>query len=301
MVTTIHHVAWAVNFRLSVSSFSSNLASVQNLINFALSSPHKDPPNLIFCSSVASIANHPAGKVITESISSNINDCGPLGYSRSKWIAESICNGANQQTRLKGRIAVMRVGQLSGATTTGNWNMSEAYPMLLSQVTLTNCLPDLEDVPLTWLPVDVAARAFLEVAETMKKGTSNGMRVYHVVNTDTSTKWKDLLVWVEKIHANVEAMPPAAFVEKLQELQKAGSEHPAMRLIPHWKETYGEVKETNRERKQEQSSEQKQVLTFEMENTYAVAPVLQEPRPVDEAYFGKIWKWIQEQEQAREH
>lgn len=297
IVTTIHHVAWAVNFRLSVSSFSSNLASVQNLINFALSSPRQDPPNFVFCSSVASIAKYPAGQVIKEEISTDVNDCGPLGYSRSKWVAESICDGANRRTRLKGRIAVMRVGQLSGATDTGIWNMNEAYPMLLSQVSTTNCLPDLADVPLTWLPVDIAAKCFLETAENMRRYSRDASQVYHIVNTDTSTKWNHLLEWVKKRQANVEAVPPAAFVEKLQEHQRNGSKHAAMRLIPHWKEAYGGLKEMNRERKKEIASEQTQELSFEMKNTYAVAPVLREPKSTDEAYFGKIWKWIREQEQ----
>ena len=293
MVTIIHHVAWAVNFRLSVSSFSANLASVQNLINFALSSPHKDPPDFIFCSSVASIANHPTGQAIKEQISSNVNDSGPLGYSRSKWIAERICDRADQQTRLNGRIAVMRVGQLSGATETGIWNMNEAYPMLLSQVSLTNCLPDLRDLPLNWLPVDVAAKSFLEVAAGIKKSKSGCMQVYHIVNMETSTEWKDLLRWVKKLHESIEIMPPPAFVKKLQELQRSGSEHPAMRLLPHWRETYGD-QETSRECK-EHASEQKQALAFEMIQTYAAAPILQNSTPIDEAYFGRIWKWIHEQ------
>jgi hypothetical protein len=55
----------------------------------------------------------------------------------------------------------------------------------------------------------------------------------------------------------------------------------------------------NGERSQEQASEQNRNLTFEMETTYAVAPVLQEPKHIDEAYFDKIWKWVQEQEQAQ--
>jgi thioester reductase-like protein len=295
-VTVIHHVAWAVNFRLSVSSFSSNLASVQNLITFALSSPHKHQPKVIFCSSVASVASSPAGHVIKEKISTDIDDCGPLGYSRSKWIAESICDRANETTRLRGRIAVMRVGQLSGATDTGIWNMKEAYPMLLSQVSITSCLPDLQDVPLTWLPVDIAARSFLEVAGRMSDGRQDGLQMYHIVNMGTATKWRDLLGWVRNIQPNVEAVPPAAFVEKLEQLHSKGSKHPAMRLIPHWKEAYGEIRETPEERKQDQASEQTQDLAYEMTKTYDVAPVLHEVRPVDEAYFGKIWRWIQEQE-----
>ena len=293
MVTIIHHVAWAVNFRLSLPSFLPNLASLQNLINFALSSPYRDPPEFIFCSSVASIADHPAGQAVREEISSNFNDCGPLGYSRSKWIAERICDRANQQTRLQGRIAVMRVGQLSGATETGIWNMNEAYPMLLSQVSLTNCLPDLQDLPLTWLPVDVAAKSFLGVAASIKKGMSDKMQVYHVVNTETSTEWKDLLIWIKKLHNNIETMPPAAFVRKLQDLQRSGSEHPAMRLIPHWRETYGDL-ETSGECTG-QASEKKEVLTFEMTKTYAAAPVLQKSISIDEAYIGRIWNWMREQ------
>ena len=300
MVTTIHHVAWAVDFRLRVSSFSPNLASVQNLINFALSSPHKDPPNFIFCSSVASIANYPTGQAIPEMISSNSNDCGPLGYSRSKWVAESVCNSAHQQTRLRGRVAVMRVGQLTGATDTGIWSMKEAYPMMLSQASLTNSLPEFKDMPLTWLPVDIAARSFLEVAGSMKTANTSSMHVYHVVNTDHNTRWKDLLRWVKKLRPGLEAIPPAAFVEKLEQLQKSGSKHPAIRLIPHWKAEYGEFQENNSAHKKEQESEQKHGLHFKMENTHAVAPVLIAAPCMDEVYFCKIWSWVQEQKHSQE-
>lgn len=308
-VTTIHHVAWAVNFRLSVSSFSSNLASLQNLINLALCSPG-NPPNFIFCSSVASVANSPPGNAVPEAISTNTSDCGPLGYSKSKWIAERICHAAHERTRLQGRMTVMRVGQLSGATDTGIWNMREAYPTMLSQVSLTNTLPNLRDLPLSWLPVDTAASSFVEIAESMK--SSDEIRVYHIVNTDEIAQWSDLLGWAKNLHPNLEVTAPPAFVRKLEELQKRGNGHPAMKLVPHWKVAYGS-EDTNgadadaeqphqktKKKEPDAESEQRQGLSFTVKQILEVAPALKEVQPVDEAYFGKIWRWVLEQEREAE-
>lgn len=288
-VTTIHHVSWAVNFRLSLSSFSQHIAGLQNLISLALCAP-QNPPKFIFCSSVASVSKSPPSNPVSECISSDTTHAGPLGYSRSKWVAEAVCNAADQKTRLRGRISVMRVGQLSGDTANGIWNMGEAYPMLLSQVSLTKTLPKLQD-ELSWLPVDTAARAFIEVAKAMNTmNETQEMQVFHIVNTDQTTQWADLMRWVKKAMPDLNIVEPQHFVEKLETLQKEGKDHPAMRLLPHWKAAYAMEKDPN-----ERESKQNGALTFQTTKTYAVAPILRTVKPVNEAYFEKIWKWIQDQ------
>jgi len=86
----------------------------------------------------------------------------PLGYSRSKWVAEHICEAANTKTALRGRVSIFRVGQLAGDTQQGVWNTKEAWPMMLSLVKTTRTLPDLMDETLDWLPVDTAAMALMQ-------------------------------------------------------------------------------------------------------------------------------------------
>lgn len=195
-VDVIIHLAWSVNFLLPLRSFGgTHLAGLRNLMNLAVASPSPTPPRFVFCSSVAAVSNYPYfrhrggkrsggdhttnSKVIPEAC---INDIpavsGPTGYARSKWVAEAICAAAHKSTRLKHRLSIARVGQLSGASDTGVWSTSEAYPLMLASAKVTGVWPDLKNETLNWLPVDVAARAFVEDAlkeETFGLSKSNGV------------------------------------------------------------------------------------------------------------------------------
>ena len=189
--TSIVHVAWTVNFRLKLRSFvRDNVAGVRNLLDLALKVPRAQPPRFTYCSSTAAIMNGSldhSGE-LPEKLSSEPSSASPLGYSCSKWVAEHICLEAHKHTNLHGRIAVVRVGQLAGDSTSGVWNTKEAWPMMLSTARLIKCLPDLQDEPLDWLPVDVAAKAFLETT-----GAADGneeMPVYHVLNPHREPKWR---------------------------------------------------------------------------------------------------------------
>ena len=46
-------LGWRVDFNLGLSSFEPNVASVRNLINFALESKLPTPPRFIFISTIA--------------------------------------------------------------------------------------------------------------------------------------------------------------------------------------------------------------------------------------------------------
>ncbi|KAJ4557146.1 putative NRPS-like protein biosynthetic cluster [Exophiala dermatitidis] len=191
-IDVIIHLAWSVNFLLPLRSFSgTHLAGLRNLLNLALAcSDRPAPPRFIFCSSVASVSNYSQSRHQQQSRSNDNDDrdhlrhsnsidetrvpercvldspsvAGPTGYARSKWVAEAICAAAHDTTRLRNRISIARVGQLSGASDTGVWSMSEAYPLMLASAKVTGVLPDLENEILNWLPVDIAARAFVEDA-----------------------------------------------------------------------------------------------------------------------------------------
>ena len=76
---------------------------------------------------------------LPERLSPEPSSASPLGYSRSKWVAEHICLEAHNRTSLRGRIAVVRVGQLAGDSMSGVWNTKEAWPMMLSTAKLIKC------------------------------------------------------------------------------------------------------------------------------------------------------------------
>ena len=279
----ILHVAWTVNFRLKLRSFAKdNLAGLNNLINLALAAPRARPPRFAYCSSTAAIMNgelDDSGR-LSETLSQDPSSASSLGYSRSKWVAEQICAEAHRRTAMQGRIAVVRVGQLSGDSSTGIWNTKEAWPMMLNTAKLIGCLPDLGEEPLDWLPVDNAAEAFLGAARS-KPDQMDQVLVYHVLNPHQEPTWHDMLLWLKE-KEDLQIVDPAEWVRQLE--HAGNSEHPAMKLLGLWKESYGEG-----------ATQEKQLRPhFSIAATQKRVSTLQDVRPLDKAYLWKVWNWVQE-------
>lgn len=287
--TTIMHVAWSVNFRMRVMSFvKDNIAGVNNLINLALASPRK--PTFGFCSSVASaMAWHEID--VPEKMISDPAAASPLGYSQSKWVAEQICDRA-QATSLAGRVVIFRVGQLSGDTHHGVWNSSEAWPLMLSSVKETGCLPNLDET-LDWLPVDIAATALIQGA-ARRAEDSHDSRVYHVVNYNTEPSWTDMTAWLQK-HESLELISPSSWVQRLSQLEAEGSTNPALRLLSHWQNAYDASDGFANTTTGKCNDAKAQKKTFSTIKTRSEVPVLRDIKPVDEIYFGKLWHWIRKE------
>ncbi|KAL8667754.1 MAG: hypothetical protein Q9168_007199 [Polycauliona sp. 1 TL-2023] len=183
----IIHAAWAVNFTARLRSFEKDhIAGLSHLLHLGTSSTRTTLPiRFLFLSSTASVTNTPTSAYpIAERISTNPEETSPLGYSRSKWVAEGICNAffhhrsldldtnkedekKNEKKTKKADIAILRIGQLTSDTVTGIWNTSEAYPLILSTAPVLHALPDLGTEVLDWMPVDVAARAVVEAVGSM--------------------------------------------------------------------------------------------------------------------------------------
>ena len=244
-----------------------------------------------------------------------------LGYSRSKWVAEMICDRANNQTALRDRVSVFRVGQLAGDSHRGIWNTKEAWPMMLSLVKVTGTLPDLANETLDWLPVDIAATALTQGMASVAVGPKQQMQVQkveaggkeveqgsgaltdvvHVVNDRENPTWRQMLRWLQK-ERDFEVVNPSEWVSQLERAEEEkGDDHPAFQLVGLWKKAYGSDDEEERERDQGQAGlsssptemvEQRKV--FVTEKTKAQIPALCGIAPVDEQYFLKIWRWIDE-------
>lgn len=230
--TLMIHSAWSVNFSLKLRSFQDQLSGLTNLLELR-NSTRSSAARFVFISSTASvICAAKGGRPISETLSSDPDDASPLGYSRSKWVAENILASA----RVSGSFAtpitsstsglrspgtaeertpiiIIRVGQLCGNSRTGGWNATEAYPIMLSSARITGCLPDLPSEALSWLPVDTAARSVLEIAtsppDPPEPPRAPGQRysqsrsqhlhktpVYHVLNPHQEPEWGDMLGWI---------------------------------------------------------------------------------------------------------
>lgn len=211
-------------------------AGIRNLINLALHSHRPTQPTFLFCSSTASVLGPNATSPIPEMISTDPSTASPLGYSRSKWVAEAICSRAHAKTRLRNHIAVLRIGQLCGDTRSGVWNVTEAWPLMLSSVQVTNTLPDLDE-PLSWLPVDLAAQAVLQIAsrKPLVQNSEADIPVYHILNNDCTAKWSDLLCWLRNFAVTFETVPPKQWIRQLESLEGDQAKHSARKLLGLWK------------------------------------------------------------------
>ncbi|KAK5112939.1 hypothetical protein LTR62_003761 [Meristemomyces frigidus] len=284
--TIIMHVAWSVNFRMKLRSFvKDNIAGVTNLINLALSTTHPEPPRFGFCSSVASAMAWSGEGPVPERVISAPEAATDLGYSQSKWVAEQICQRAVEQTRLKGRVSIFRVGQLAGDTVHGVWNAKEAWPMMLSAVKVTGSLPDLNDEKLDWLPVDVAAEALLQGVETSATTMQSQATVYHTLNDNQQPTWTQMLEWLGH-REKFEVVSPAAWVKTLEAAVNRGSTHPASQLLDHWRRAYVDSTASGG------PEEQTRKVDFDLTQTRIALPVMRDVKSVSKEYFGKLWNWI---------
>lgn len=277
--TVVMHLAWSVNFQMRLQSFlKDSIASVQNLINLALIS---NQARYVFCSSVASAMNY-ASVPVPERILDEPSAATNLGYSQSKWVAEHICQRASELPKLRGKVSIFRVGQLSGDSETGIWNTKEAWPLLLSTVKLTDSLPNLENEPLDWLPVDVAAAAMIEGALSVKPHNEGDLAIYHLLNDTASTTWSDMLSWARK-KSTFEIVDPDEWIRRLEQAVERGSDQPALQLLDHWKNAFGDRNTMTRKPRRQM---------FETATSRAALPTMSVIKPVDEAYFSKLWEWI---------
>ena len=297
----IFHLAWAVDFTLPVRGFKQHFAGLQALLSFALAHSKwtalygpPTPAKLIFCSSTASVASyskiHP-GKEVPESIIDDAESCGDIGYSRSKWVAENICSEAvKANPDLRGAVSIVRVGQLSGDSVYGVWNKSEAYPLMMSSAKVTGCMPDLPQESVGWVPVDLAAKAFMELglggleASTAERSP---VQVMHILNQDNTTTWSMLLKWLAK-ESNFEVVKPSEWLSRLEDLTRSGDgddekfKHPCLKLLEFWKTAYGD----------HSAGDRPPPLAYETADSLEVMPALRTMKPVDEDYARKLWKWI---------
>ena len=308
-VTTVVHAAWSVNFRMRLRSFvKDHIAGLRHLLNFSLRC--NTVPVFLFVSSTASVSAFQASRLVPEAPSTNQKDAAPLGYSRSKWVGEKICLGAVRQCEpLRGKVGILRVGQLSGDTARGVWNATEAWPLLLGSMKATRCLPVLDEA-LGWLPVDVAARGVVGVVAHLGTATvDRGKRdrpvseveVLHILNDDRSATWSHLVSWLRNMGEEFEAVAPSEWVARLKEVQEKRPDHPALKLLGLWTERYGGntgrgglgragTKEPGEAEKKEDDGPH-----FEAARAKAMASVLAEhSNPVNEAYFGRLWAWIKQ-------
>ncbi|CAD6448525.1 cfa1e60f-4cd0-4bb5-a63d-777f45a35f64 [Sclerotinia trifoliorum] len=292
-VTTIIHAAWEVNFSIPLRDFSEQFQGLRNLINFSLSGER--PKHMVFCSSIASVAKASNnGNLVIETIDRDPLHAGSLGYAKSKWVAEAICSLACQKTRAN--ISIVRIGQLCGNTVNGIWNEKEAWPLMLS-AGVPGCLNSLPELPmrLSWLPLDIAAAAIVEIAlqkalpyPLLPLTALHKAKVFHLVNNSNLT-WTNLLKWIGQ--EKTEEFSEWLLHAELPSPEGLPDDHPARSLLGFWKAMEREIKE---------DSTVKQAPQFGLLRTRQVSSTMKSFVDLDEKSVKKMWKWIQTVAKSRE-
>jgi thioester reductase-like protein len=66
-------------------------------------------------------------------------------------VTEQVCLKGSEALGGKGRVTILRVGQLCGDTVSGRWNEKEGWPLMIRTTEEVGCLPILEEVGQTIL------------------------------------------------------------------------------------------------------------------------------------------------------
>ncbi|KAL9618564.1 MAG: hypothetical protein Q9160_006748 [Pyrenula sp. 1 TL-2023] len=263
-VSIVIHAAWDVNFVQPLRAYRDQFTWLASLLQLGHQATFSGKKNVgfFFCSSIASVgaALEPSD---SEGLSTSPTDATPVGYSRSKWVAEHICRNAwEDSNKIHGGLSVhiLRIGQLCGDAENGIWNMKEAIPLLLSTKDVLGCLPK-QNAKVDWLPVDTAAEAILDIVSSAggetkdqedcdqnggretknSQFTADSFNVYHIVNPRPDPWWDQMLEWLKKDHENAfQIVEGRAWFHKLTEaFSNSELKHPGRPLLPLWKQQFG--------------------------------------------------------------
>lgn len=242
-LTCIIHSAWAVNFNLGVRSFEAqHVRGTYNLINLCLRSRLMIPARFYFCSSVSAASGTPKPATIAETAIEDLKHAQHMGYGRSKLVTEHITRNAMRSTEMTAR--VLRIGQLSGDTASADWNETEAIALMVRSALTTGVLPDLDEDP-SWLPVDICAKAIVELSLPTTRAAddqSDADLVYHLVNPKIFSFRHDLLPALQKSSLPAfQIVSPVEWLDKLANSDQDVETNPSVKLIDFWRGKYGNV------------------------------------------------------------
>ena len=112
-------------------------------------SPKRIPPRLLIASSIAVVGRyqqkHPASAVPEDIIEDTASPL-PMGYAQAKWVCEKIVQSAHAEFQSDLRVAIVRIGHISGARLTGSWSLNEHIPLLVKMATKMGAIPKLQGV-----------------------------------------------------------------------------------------------------------------------------------------------------------
>ncbi|GAC98281.1 NRPS-like enzyme [Pseudozyma hubeiensis SY62] len=234
--TCVIHNGWPVNFNMAVQSFRSPILGSVNLINLVAQSPATARPRFIFSSSISTIAGKICSQV-DEEYPVDIGDAANMGYGRSKWVVEKLCEYAQQHIGDGFDAVIARIGQMVGDRRSGIWNETEAWPLMLKSAQTIGCLPELDE-RISWQPVDDSA---FFVAGMVMPPRLEG--VFHVFNSAASSHSEliDLLKKPENLGDSFEVVARNEWLRRLSESDPDPRRNPTIKLLEHYRAQYGQA------------------------------------------------------------
>lgn len=171
-ITHILHLAWPMDFQLTLPSLRPHLTLLQSLLHLAHTAGTVRPGvrvRVVFTSSIAAVRHFPPPRdqqssvaVVPEAAVPDPSAALPMGYAEGKWVCEQMMAAAARHGTVEP--VVVRVGQLSGPQHLGDgvWKTGEHVPVLVRACCALGAWPDLDGTA-SWLPVDCAARCLAEM------------------------------------------------------------------------------------------------------------------------------------------
>jgi thioester reductase-like protein len=248
---------------MGVASFETQIQGARNMLDFAFQSNAR----YFFVSSVSSSVR--SGDVVTESHVTKLTDAQEMGYSRSKLIAERLCKLAHD-AGLDAR--VLRVGQIVGDTRLGQWNDTEAIPLMIRAAVSMGALPTLGDT-LTWLPIDVVARVAVELCHSAPHHD-----VYNVVNPKAFNWTRELLPMLRAAGLSFEEVTAQEWLARLAASNPDPAVNPTIKLLDFYKSKYAKPRTGP-------------VVFYETKVTEAASPSLHAVGAPDAALIAKMVKY----------
>lgn len=242
-VTTVLHSAWAVNFNLGVSSFEAqHIAGTRHLLALCLAVPFARPARFAFVSSISAAAGTPIPATVPESVVADPAHAQPMGYARSKWVAEHVVDAARRASGGRA-IRVLRTGQIVGDAVHGVWNETEAIPLMVRAAKGIGALPRLDERP-AWLPVDACAAAVVQLSDAAvpfggeEAAEGDAGVVYHVQNSRTFAWTEELLPELRAAGLVFEEVGQREWVGRLRVGEQDPKKNPTVKLVDFFAEKY---------------------------------------------------------------
>jgi thioester reductase-like protein len=211
-LTHVYHVGWTMNFLKGLEYFDDCIAASRNLMKLSVLSKCKVIYN--FVSTIGAtlpitstdVFSIPEAKLNTKL--ANIAACN--GYNLSKLITETVSQVWSVDYDIP--VHIHRVGQISGDTINGTWNITEHFPLFVKGIQVMKICPDILESSVTWIPANIAADAIIEIG-AQDQTSQNSFA--HILNP-LEFNWKIIYNALKTYGVKFEVVPVQDFIHQLK-------------------------------------------------------------------------------------